>query len=138
MTDMASYFEGLVQNWWSQSDDMPTAPASVYVSLHTADEGNQPDGTSEVSADSYNRVETAPEDWDVSGEGPTTVENANAINFGDPEEDWGTVTHFAIWDGTEDTDNPLVATVELNESKNIQSDTDEVRFDVSTLTVDLD
>jgi len=138
MTDMSSYFEDIVQNWWSQNDDMPTAPSNVYVSLHTSDEGNTPDGTDEVGEDSYSRVETAPADWSVSGDGPTTVENEETINFGDPEENWGNVSHFAIWDGSSDTDNPLTATIPLDEAKDITSDTDEVRFDTSALTIELD
>ena len=136
---MSTYLEELVQDWWSKSEDMPSAPSNVYVSLHTADEGNQPDGSNEIdsSSASYSRVSTSPADWNVSGSGPTTVSNANAINFGDPTESWGTVSHFAIWDAST-AGNPLLATVALDSSKSIDSSTDEVRFDSGALTADLD
>ena len=138
MTDLSGYFEGIVQEWWSQNEEMPTPPSSVYIALHNGDEGNNPDGSQEVSAEDYSRVEVTSEDLEVTGDGPTRVENTAEISFGDPENDWGEVSHVSIWDGSSDTDNPLTVTGELPSSRSIDSDTDEVRFDAGDLAFNVD
>ena len=121
-----------------------TAPSldtgEIYVSLHTADEGNNPDGTEEVDAASYDRVAVPAADWEVTGDGPTVAENTAEINFGDPQEEWGNVTHFAIW--TEDEgvegEEPLSSTQELDVAQDIDANTDEVRFDPNDLQATID
>lgn len=87
----------------------------VYVSLHTADEGNEPDGTDEVSADDYSREELAEADITQSGSGPTQIENDVAVDWGETSNDWGDVTHAALWSDTDGNDgDPYTATVELS------------------------
>jgi hypothetical protein len=85
----------------------------AYVALHNGDEGNSPDGSQEVSAGDYDRVQVAEGDWSVSGEGPTTLENDNVIDFGTTSSDWGTITHASIWDGASDADNPQTSTIDV-------------------------
>lgn len=87
----------------------------VYVSLHTADEGQEPDGSSEVSAADYDRVNVAQADWTVSGSNPTTITNDNIISFGTTQNDWGAITHGCLWDSATGG-TPLVATVSISNS----------------------
>lgn len=74
-------------------------PANVYVSLHTADPGET--GVSEVSGGSYARASIARADgqWtDPSSGGLGAMTNVNPVAFPTATANWGTVTHFAIWD----------------------------------------
>lgn len=136
MTDFSGYSENEIAEWLFKNTDMPASSTNVYVSLHTADEGENPDGSNEVDAADYDRAETSPTDWTVgSSDGPTTVDNANDISFGDPQNNWGTITHFAIWDASTDG-NPLIKTVQLNSSKTVDADTDELLFAAGDLTAD--
>jgi hypothetical protein len=75
---------------------MPAAPASVYLSLHTADPGLT--GTSEVGAGvGYTRqvvTLTAPLDSGAD----ELVENTAEVVFGPATgAGFGTVTHFGLW-----------------------------------------
>ena len=139
MTDASGYTEDQLLNWMFKNTDMDASPVNVYVSLHTADEGENPDGSNEVSAADYDRASTAASDWTVdSNDGPSGVSNASDISFGDPQNNWGTITHFALWDGSADTDNPLIKTVQLSSSKTVDADTDELLFSAGDLTASMD
>lgn len=134
----SGYTENEVLEWLVKNTDMPVSPTNIYVSLHTADEGENPDGSNEVGAADYTRASTAPADWTIGGtDGPTTVDNANEISFGDPSNDWGTITHFGLWDAST-SGNPLIATVALNSSKTVQADTDELKFAAGAFNIELD
>jgi len=140
MTDLSGFTEQEVINAIFKDTAPSLDTGDIYVSLHNADEGNNPDGSEEVDAASYDRAQVAPDDWEVTGDGPTVAENTAEINFGDPEEDWGEVTHFAIW--TEDAgvtgEEPLSSTVELDVAQEINSNTDDVTFEAGSLTAELD
>lgn len=140
MSDLSAFSESEVWNAIFKSTAASLDTGDVYVSLHTADEGNAPDGSNEVSESSYSRVAVPTTNWDVTGNGPITAENNSEINFGDPTGNWGTVSHFALW--TEDQgvsgEEALTATVALDSSEAIDSNTDEVRFDPTDLTAQLD
>ena len=140
MTDLSGFTEQEVWNAIFNDTEPSLNTGDIYVSLHTADEGNNPDATAEVDAASYNRVAGPAADWEVTGDGPTVATNNAEINFGDPQENWGNVTHFAIW--TEDEgvagEEPLSSTVALDVEQSIDENTDEVRFDPNDLTANLD
>lgn len=73
-----------------------TAPASIYVSLHTADPGET--GASEVSGNSYARslAGVGSANWTRTSQ---TVTNDNPVTFTGPTPSaWATVTHFGFWD----------------------------------------
>lgn len=66
-----------------------TGPATVYVSLHTADPGTT--GASEVTGGSYARQSAA-----FSAASGASASNSGAVNFtGMPS---ATVTHIGFWD----------------------------------------
>jgi len=138
MTDLSGYLEELIQEYVFKNEDAPDSHGDVYVALHTDDEGNDPDGSEELTASSYSRAQASAEDFEVSGSGPTTVENVEEIVWGNPEEEWGSITHFSIWDGDSDTDNPLTSTVELPSSRFVDEDTDRVSSNPGQLQVNLD
>ena len=84
-------------------------PTGLYLALFTAAPSDAAGGT-EVAGGSYARVNLAPSDtnWRAtqggtsgasSGTGGLTS-NAVAITFPAPTADWGTVTHFGIFDAS--------------------------------------
>jgi hypothetical protein len=87
-----------------------TVPATVYVGLFTAAPSDSGGGT-EVSGGSYARVQVGPSDsaWE-STQGTTTAvassgtggatQNGSVITFPTPTANWGSVTHFGIFDAS--------------------------------------
>src|SRR3990167_4174500 len=74
-----------------------TAPATVYVALHTADPLDDGSGA-EVSGGSYARVAVTNNatNWPAAASGAKA--KGAAITFPEATASWGTVTHFGIWD----------------------------------------
>lgn len=72
-----------------------TPPSTVYISVHTGDPGET--GASEVSGNGYGRYgytcnQTT---WsNIDG----VAKNSNLITLPVATGNWGTVTHFGIWD----------------------------------------
>jgi hypothetical protein len=110
----------------------------VYVSLHTADEGNEPDGGDEVPTADYSREHLPEADINVSGSAPTTLENTAEINWGTTSNSWGTVTHAALWSDTSGNNgDPYTATVQVGNSGSIPAGA-EVRIDSNDLVFEVD
>ena len=86
-----------------------TKPTGLYVALFTAAPSDAGGGT-EVSGGSYARANLAPSDtnWKATQGGTTgassgtggATSNAVVITFPVPSANWGTVTHFGIFDAT--------------------------------------
>ncbi|MFW6045353.1 MAG: phage tail fiber protein [Natronomonas sp.] len=135
MSDLAEWFEQAVQDWAFEGTDMPTAPTNQYIALHDSDPGS--DGsTGEISAASYSRYEASPSDWSVSGSEPTTVTNDVDLEFGVAQENWGSISHVSIWDGSGGSDNCLWKG-SLTESKAV-GENDEFVIRAGDATFDLD
>lgn len=115
------------------------AAGGVYVSLHSGDEGNEPDGSLEVGADDYAREHLEEADISISGSGPTTLTNDVEINWGVTENDWGDVTYGALWNTEQGGtgEEPYTSTVELGNGGSAPEGI-EVRIDVNGLTFDID
>lgn len=136
MSDFTDYTETEIVNWLVGGQDMPVAHANVYVALHTADPTETPDGSTEVDASttSYTRVSTsAGTDWTLNGD---NFENGVEIEFPEATESWGNVSHFSLWDGSADTDNPLAKSA-LDTTRTIESG-DAPIFRVGSLTGQVD
>jgi hypothetical protein len=71
-------------------------PPTIYVGLSTADPTDNASGLAEPSGNAYARVSTAAADWNVASGG--TLDNANDITFPEASGNWGTITHFALFD----------------------------------------
>lgn len=135
MADFTNFTETEIRDWISQGTDTITAPTNLHVALHTSDPGENPDGSTEVSASDYSRAPTTTgTDWNT----PTSdsFENASEISFGVATNNWGTVSHVSLWDGSATTDNCL-ATYALSSSKAINTD-DEALFPAGDLSFSVD
>ncbi|MCA1570847.1 MAG: hypothetical protein LC798_11120 [Chloroflexi bacterium] len=76
-----------------------TKPTGLYVALFTAAPSDSGGGT-EVSGGSYARVQVGPSDATWTGASATSglTDNAADVTFPAPTANWGTITHFAIFD----------------------------------------
>lgn len=104
--------------WLTLKQGMPKRP--LYVGLYTAAPSDSGGGT-EVSGGSYARVAVAPSDANWTGASSTdgATDNANAITFPAPTANWGTVTHFGIFDRA--TGGNLLAWAALTVSKTVNN-----------------
>lgn len=94
-----------------------TRPATVYVSLHSADPGET--GASELSGNGYARVAVTNDatNWPAASGGVKS--NGAAITFpAATGSDWAAATHFGIWDAPS-SGNPLYLGA-LTASKTVQ------------------
>lgn len=83
-------------------------PPTIYVGLSTADPADDGSGLAEPSGGGYARVATAAADW-----------NAGDIEFPQATANWGTVTHFALFDAA--TEGHLLAHGALTVAKPVTS-----------------
>lgn len=128
MTDLTTYTQDNIMEWSFLGSNMPSAHSNVYVALHDSDPTNDGD-QNELTGGGYSReqVDANTTEWTLSTSGDaSTIENENEITFGVATEDWGSVTHFSVWDGPDSGDNALWAS-SLDTSRTIQED-DELRF----------
>ncbi len=108
-------------------------PPTVYVGLSTADPGDDGTGLSEPTGNGYARLATSAADWNSASSG--SLDNASAVAFAEATSDWGTVTHFALFDAA--TGGNMLAHGALSLSKTVSSG-DTVRFVAGDLDVSLD
>ena len=108
-----------------------TSPATVYVSLHTADPTDAGSGA-EVSGGSYARVAVTA-GFAAAASGATS--NSAAIIFPTATGSWGTVTHFGIWDAST-SGNLLIYGALAASVAPVTNDI--VQFNAASLSVSLD
>ena len=116
MSEISNYLENALINGTLRATTF-TAPAAVYVSLHTADPTDAGTGT-EVSGGSYNGAST------------TTAD----ITYPQATASYGTVTHIGIFDAL--TTGNLLYHSPLNTSKTIDTG-DIFKITSGSLTVTL-
>lgn len=122
-----------------------TAPASLHVSLHTAACSDSSTGT-EVSGGSYARVSVTSNgtNWantQVSGTGVSTgtsgtTSNSNAITFPAPTANWGSITHFGVWDAS--SGGNMLLCQALTQSKTVNNGDAAPSFAAGALTFQID
>lgn len=115
------------------------AAGGVYVSLHSADEGDEPDGSNEVGAADYGREPVAEADLTVSGTSPTTLTNDAPVNWGTTQNNWGTISHAALWSTEQGGtgEEPYTATIALENGGDAPSGI-EVKINAGDLTFTID
>ena len=94
MGSMSDYLEDAVLNHIFGKSSY--TPPTIYVGLSTADPLDDGSGLAEPSGGSYARVATSASDWTTASGG--SISNANEITFPQATGDWGTITHFALFD----------------------------------------
>lgn len=107
---------------------MPTA----YLGLSTADPTDDGSGLAEPSGGSYARVATSGSDWDAASGGATA--NAAALTFPEASGDWGTITHFALFDAA--SGGNMLAHGDLTLAKDVNNG-DTISFPIGDLDITL-
>jgi hypothetical protein len=100
MSKMSDYLEVELRKHLFRTGSF-TKPSELHISLHTADPTDDGSGT-EVSGGSYARVQRDPLDanWTAASATDGVTDNAAAITFPAPTANWGSITHFGIWDAS--------------------------------------
>lgn len=123
-----------------------TAPSQLHVALFTAAPSDSGGGT-EVSGGSYARAALSPStaNWASTGGATTTTNpsagtggatsNNSAITFPAPTANWGTVTHFGIFDAS--SGGNLLIHGALTASKTVNNGDAAPSFAISALVVTL-
>ncbi len=114
-----------------------SVPASVFIGLHTANPG-ETGANAEVAVGAYVREEVVNNvtGWDaaVAVSGLGTTKNAAIIQFIDPSgANWGTITHFSIWDA--ETSGNCLFYGALNASVVVNDGDPGPRFNINGLSV---
>lgn len=109
------------------------APPTIYVALSAADPDEDESGVDEPDGGGYARVATAAGDWSNAAGG--LLDNVVAIEFDAAVGDWGTMTHFVLFDAA--TAGNLLAYGALTQAKTVNAG-DQARFPPGELEVTLD
>lgn len=144
MTAFSNYLENALIDHVFRTGTYPK-PTNVYVGLLTAAPDDTGGGT-EVSGGSYARVAVSSDDasWKgthgnatgaSSGTGGT-ISNAAAVNFPAPTANWGTITHFGIYDAS--TAGNLLTHAALTASKTVNNGDAAPSFAIDALTIQID
>lgn len=122
-----------------------TAPATLYVALFTAAPSDTGGGT-EVSGGSYARaaVTSGASAWNGTHGNTTgassgtngTISNASAIAFPAPTANWGSITHFAIFDAA--TSGNMLVWGALATAKTVNNGDPAPTFAAGALTFQID
>lgn len=122
-----------------------STPANYYVGLLTGACSDSSAGT-EVSGGSYARVSVprASTSWKGTHGSTTgassgtsgTISNAAAITFPSPTADWGSITHFALYDAS--TAGNQIICQALTASKTVNNGDSAPAFAIDALTIQID
>jgi len=108
-------------------------PPTIYVGLSTADPTDDGSGLAEPSGNEYARVQTSASDWNAASNG--SMDNVSDITFAQATGNWGTITHFALFDAA--TAGNMLSHGSLSQSKAI-GESDAARFEAGDLDISLD
>ena len=100
MSAMSDYLEVEIRKHIFRTGSF-TKPSQLWVALFTGAPSDSGGGT-EVTGGSYARVQRDPLDanWTAPDSTGGVTANAAAITFPSPTANWGTITHFGIFDAS--------------------------------------
>ena len=129
MSALTDVFENRVYDWLFRPGQAVTRPTTIFCGLFTA-AGTPESGTvTEVTGGSYARVDvTSAFGAPTNGAGSNTA----AVTFAAPTANWGTVTHFGIFDAS--TGGNLIAYGTLSASRVISNGDAAPSFAAGALT----
>ena len=136
MTAFSNYLENKIIDHIFQNTAF-TSPTTLYVGLMTAVSDGEAGTITEVTGGSYARVAVTANssNWSDATANNGTTSNVNAVTFPAATADWGTVTHFGIFDAAS-AGNLLVYSA-LTASRNITNGSTP-SFAAGALTVQVD
>lgn len=135
MTALTNYTENNLINHIFRTASF-AKPTTLHIGLITTLTDGEAGTVTEVTGGSYARVARNPLDanWDVATATGTTA-NTASIQFPAATTDWGTVTHFGIWDAL--TNGNLLIYAPLTANRTITNGTTP-SFGAGALTFQID
>lgn len=98
---------GALLNYLFGKAPSATPAGVIYVSLYTADPGEDGQGAGAATGSGYARVATAAADWvAATNADPAVIANANVVTFPTATGTWSAganFTHAALWDHATNT-----------------------------------
>jgi len=144
MAAMTDFLENKIIDWLLRGQAY-TPPATAYIGLLTAAPSDSAAGT-EVTGGSYARVAVTSNatnwnstdgDNDAASSGADgTTENDVVVTFPAPSANWGSVTHFGIYDAA--TSGNLLIYAALTTAKTINNGDPAPSFAVGALSFQID
>ena len=127
MVAKTNYAEALVLNWLLTATSV-TRPTATYCALHTADPTETGAVAQLTAGNGYSRQPV------TFNNAAQPFANSNLVSFGPcVTADWGTITHFSIWDAASGGNCLYYAA--LSASRNIAV-SDKLEFAIGDLSVD--
>jgi hypothetical protein len=143
MSALSDYLENKLIDYLFRAQAF-AAPTSVFAALFTAGPTDTGGGT-ELAGNNYARIEIACGLTTFNGTHGTTsgastgtsgsTSNAEVIQFDTPSANWGTVTHFALFDAV--SGGNMLVHGQLAIPKIINT-SDDVKFNIGALTIQID
>lgn len=125
-----TYFLDVIAGNVFNTKTTPALPGEYYIGVSTTAPNMDGTGVTEPEDVAYSRVKIESLTEPVSG----TVKNAADIAFNDATQDWGTCTHFVVYDA--ETDGNLLMAGKLDRNRIVQADS-QLRFLANGLTLTL-
>ena len=131
MSDLSNVMEQRLYDWlFRPGTAAPTRPTAIWIGLFTAVTNAEAGTGTEVTGGSYARVDvTSAFGASTDGAGSNTA----AVTFAAPTANWGTVTHFGIFDAST-AGNPVTALRALTASRVINNGDAAPSFAIGALT----
>ena len=133
MSAMSDYLEAQLRTHIFRTGSF-TKPSALHIALFTAAPSDAGGGT-EVSGGSYARVQRNPADgnWSIGTSTDGIITNTADITFPAPSANWGTVTHFGIFDAA--TGGNLLFHGALTTSRTINNGDNAPVFQAGSLSI---
>lgn len=127
---ITTYFMNCIMGNVFRTQTSPAIPSTLYVGLSTTTPSVSGSGVAEPSGGSYSRVALS----NLSTPSNGTVKTTGDIAFPESSADWGTITHYVIYDAL--TGGHLLAYESLDKARVVQSDT-QCRFSKGNISITL-
>ena len=125
-----TYFLDVIAGNVFGSKTTPALPGEYYIGVSTSAPNMDGTGVTEPTDAAYARVKIESLSTPTSG----VVKNTADIAFADATEDWGTCTHFVVYDAQ--TGGNLLMAGKLDRNRIVQADS-QLRFLANGLTLTL-
>lgn len=140
MASATDYFETqLIQQWFR--GQAVSIPGTLYCTLLKADPGESASLSQEVSGGAYARVAITSNttNWTAAADQGSAkrTTNGTAITFPTPTADWGTVTHWALMDGSTLGAGNMLVYGALTVARTILNGDNPPSFAIGALTIDV-
>lgn len=127
---ISTYFLNCIMGNVFHSKTNPALPESMYIGLSSTTPEVDGSGVTEPSGGSYERVAFTALSEPENG----TITNAQDIEFPESTSDWGTMTHYVLYDAK--TGGNLLVYGNLEKTRVIQSDS-QARFLAGKISIAL-